>query len=258
MMRGAKEPSRFDSCFLKGTHIVFYGRLKCQDCYIYAGAGVGFEFQTEQFDVVPTYLVYMKLWVGAEAAYSINLNLDTPGAFGDFEQIQNMLLNDPGGNNIDFRSKSYQPDTPKILRSDLIINVAGITININFHIPVFLQWQVQTAGGGTAYAGSYFKARVVQGLVYMNPYRAGECDMPGCVRSCSGWCTVDERSIKQGGSGPVWTFTDNVKLRLYLTPIFIINVWSSTVLGFFQARISSNLNQSFSAMHFTLFSSRGF
>jgi hypothetical protein len=206
--------------------------MTCHDCYVYAGAGIGFEFQTEFFKAAPSYIVYMKLWVGAEAAYSVNVNLNTPKAFSQTTKT-NILLNG-NGQNVDFQSKSWTPSTPKILSSDLIISVAGIQINVNFRIPVFLQWTLQTGGPGTAYAGSFYKATVTQGIVYMNPYRSNECSMTGCIPSCRDWCYVDEKSVKQGGSGPVWTYTTNVALTLYLTPIFVIEVWSGTVSGFFQ------------------------
>jgi hypothetical protein len=177
----------------------------------------------------------MKLWAGAEAAYSFNVELDSPDEFSQ-PSMSNILLN--GGNkdrDVDFRSSSWTPSTPKILRSDLIFSIAGLQINVNFRIPLFLQWKLNTGGGGTAYAGSYYKARVTQGIVYTNPSHSDECSMPGCISSCYGWCTVNEKVVKQGGSGPVWTFTKAVDLTVHLTPIFVIDVWSGYVLGFFQA-----------------------
>jgi hypothetical protein len=174
----------------------------------------------------------MKLWVEAEAAYSFNVNLKTSAAYRQTTK-KNMLLHD-GSRDVDFQSKSWTPSTPKILSSDLIFSVAGIQVNINFRIPVFLQWTLETGGAGTAYAGTFYKAKLTKGVVYMNPSRSYECNMPGCVSSCSGWCTVNEKIVKKGGSGPVWTYTTDVSLTLYLTPIFVMQVWSGTVSGFFQ------------------------
>lgn len=178
--------------------------------------------------------MYLKLWVGAEASYSFNINLQTDGAFSQSD-TKNILLNGDGAD-VDFHASDWAPNTEKILAEDLIFMVGPIEVNINFRIPVFLQWTLQTAGGGQAYAGSYFKARLTQGIVYMNPDHTGECTMPGCMDSCSGWCTVDEKILGQGGSGPVWTFPDPVTLSVSLTPVFVVEVWSGIISGFFQVR----------------------
>ena len=205
------------------------------DCYIYAGAGIGFEFQTETFSYYPTYLVYLKLWFGAEATYSFNFLLQTQNAVTQPSTgVNNILLNgDPWDTNVDYKSKYWIPSTPQILPYDLVFYVAGIEVNLNFRIPLFAQWKLKTGGGGRAYAGSHFKARLTQGIVYMNPSHRNKCSMPGCVSTCSGWCSVDEKVWRQGGSGPAWSFKDPVELTLYLTPVFIIEVWGGTISGFF-------------------------
>ncbi len=45
-------------------------RMTCTDCFLYAGGGFGFEFETSY-----AVLAYMKIWLEAEFSMSINIDI---------------------------------------------------------------------------------------------------------------------------------------------------------------------------------------
>ncbi len=48
--------------------------MTCNDCFLYAGGGLGFEFETSSLS-----LVYMKIWLEAEFSMSINIDIQAKG-----------------------------------------------------------------------------------------------------------------------------------------------------------------------------------
>ncbi len=117
----------------------------CQDCYLYARGGIGFEFEVTsstrileslgfQYDIgfdVPTgSLTYIKLWVDAGLTFSLNPAVTIFGSTSTpFEEpVINVWLGDTETRNVDLLDfdvqKSPYNKAKKILEHDLIFTVS--------------------------------------------------------------------------------------------------------------------------------------
>eukprot|EP00961_Rhodomonas_salina_P145388 1956500-Rhodomonas_salina.1 len=97
----------------------------------------------------------MKLWVGATATYNVDLDLEAETyASSPFVSGSgyNNVLTQTGERDVPFRDSSFTAEgVDDLLPWDLVVLVAGIEININFRMPVFLQWGLTTSSAGRAW-----------------------------------------------------------------------------------------------------------
>ena len=108
--------------------------MTCTDCFLYAGGGFGFEFETNYAS-----LAYLKIWLEAEFAMSINIDLRAKaqvpsGADGavnvsgsDYLPTINYWAQE-GKRNVEITdiSPAKFSKTKKVLKKDLVFMVSCI------------------------------------------------------------------------------------------------------------------------------------
>jgi len=226
----------------------------CDECYIYLEAGVGFEFQTESFNIFPSYLVYMKMWVSTIAIYSFDGYMEAKGQV-DYHppDSENVLVNAQGSPQQDVNFGSMNILDLKLVghTDDEFLwkktwGVAEIQIAAGIKLPVFSSMTFQSDAAGSASKFSFYYAKEEYGIAYLGYPQ--ECSMDGCQalrnEGCSGWCKISISERRQGGREPSWNFpiSSNATATFTFHPVVSICLFisqSSCMLsGFVEPRIS--------------------
>jgi hypothetical protein len=107
-------------------------KMTCNDCYLYAGGGIGFEFETSLAD-----LVYMKIWLETEYSMSMNVNINAKGQAPGTSNSSNSsgTSSEPTRNywtqekkrdvKIDQISPAKFSNTKKLLNKDIVFTVSS-------------------------------------------------------------------------------------------------------------------------------------
>ncbi len=105
--------------------------MTCTDCFLYAGGGFGFEFETNLLDIV-----YMKIWLEAEFSMSVNVDIQANQAPSSANSTGNASTSDDsptinywtqeGRRNVDITtiSPGKFSKTKKVLKKDLVFYVS--------------------------------------------------------------------------------------------------------------------------------------
>ena len=104
--------------------------MTCTDCFLYAGGGFGFEFETSWVS-----LVYMRIWLEAEFSMSINIDIQANGkansteagnfsAYGEVPSINYWTQERERNVDITEISPAKFSKTKKVLKKDLIFKVS--------------------------------------------------------------------------------------------------------------------------------------
>jgi hypothetical protein len=240
--------------------------IYCDTCYMYLNAGVGFEFQTEAFSIAPSYLVYMKIWVGGTATYSFNGNMEAKRkvTYSPEATTNNFLLNAKDKKRIlestNFRSLNII-NFPDLTGQDLSQTgflwkqnymLAGIETSAGIKLPVFASVAIDASAAGSVSKMSYYSAKEEYGIGYLNPNtKASECTMSGCQSlknsestkcESSGWCKISKSEHRQGGTEPSSSFSGYAKATFQIHPVvsmcLFVTATSCMLSGFVETRIS--------------------
>jgi len=240
--------------------------IYCDTCYMYLKVGVGFEFQTEAFSLAPSYLVYMKIWVGGTATYSFNGNMEAKRkvTYSPEATTNNFLLNAKDNKRIsqstNFRSLNII-NFPDLMGQDFsrsgflwkqIYPVAGIEMSAGIKLPVFASVAIDASDAGSVSKFSYYYGKEEYGIGYLNPNtQASECTMSGCQSlknsastkcDSSGWCKISKSEHRQGGTEPSSSFSGYVKATFQIHPVvsmcLFVTSTSCMLSGFVETRIS--------------------
>ena len=102
--------------------------MTCTDCFLYAGGGFGFEFETSYAS-----LAYLKIWLEAEFSMSINIDIQAKSggesnasASDDLPTINYWAQE--GKRNVDIEkiTPALFSKTKKVLKNDLILKVSWV------------------------------------------------------------------------------------------------------------------------------------